>query len=161
MNRTLFFGVAFLLMIGIVPVFAEDRAPIKVLLIGNSQCPTIVERKLIENLAASDKEARPLKIRGSIRGGASLKMHWDAGTGPDIDDRGTWPNVSFHCFQAQLRGGMATGTAGHTRMNLQPQAAWRGGIPPPWRNQKESLAHEHRRPSVLRHLHPVSLGFHA
>ncbi len=58
-----------------------DPAPIRVLLIGNSQCPTIVNNQLLEKLAASDKGARPLKIGGCIKGGASLRSHWDAGTG--------------------------------------------------------------------------------
>ncbi len=58
-----------------------DPKPIRVLLIGNSQCPTIVNNQLLEKLAASDKGARPLKIGGCIKGGASLRSHWDAGTG--------------------------------------------------------------------------------
>ncbi|MDB5341381.1 MAG: hypothetical protein JWN70_7000 [Planctomycetaceae bacterium] len=59
----------------------EALPPIKVLLIGNSQCPTIVSQQLLEKLAASDKGGRPIKIGGCIKGGASLKSHWDAGTG--------------------------------------------------------------------------------
>jgi len=58
-----------------------DPKPIRVLLVGNSQCPTIVSHQLLEKLAASDKGARPLKIEGCIKGGASLRSHWDAGTG--------------------------------------------------------------------------------
>lgn len=55
--------------------------PLRVLLIGNSQCPLIVGNQMLEKLAASDKGARPLEVVGSIRGGASLKSHWEAGTG--------------------------------------------------------------------------------
>lgn len=65
-------------------VLAADQAapqPIKVLLIGNSQCPTIVNQQLLEKLAASDKTGRPIKVGGCVKGGASLKSHWDAGTG--------------------------------------------------------------------------------
>ena len=59
----------------------EAPKPIKVLLIGNSQCPTIVGQQLLEKLAASDKGERPIKVGGCIKGGASLRSHWDAGTG--------------------------------------------------------------------------------
>ncbi|MBI3858010.1 MAG: hypothetical protein HY293_20210 [Planctomycetes bacterium] len=59
----------------------EAPKPINVLLIGNSQCPTIVKEQLLEKLAASDKGGRPIKISGCVKGGASLKSHWDAGTG--------------------------------------------------------------------------------
>jgi hypothetical protein len=58
------------------------QKPLKVLLVGNSQCPTIVNNHLIETLAASDKGARPITIGGCIKGGASLKSHWEAGTVP-------------------------------------------------------------------------------
>jgi hypothetical protein len=56
--------------------------PFTVLLIGNSQCPTIVRHRLLETLAASDKGARPIKVGGCIKGGASLRSHWEAGTSP-------------------------------------------------------------------------------
>ena len=59
----------------------EPPKPIHVLLIGNSQCPTIVGNQLLEKLAASDKGGRPIKVGGCIKGGASLRSHWDAGTG--------------------------------------------------------------------------------
>jgi len=55
--------------------------PLAVLLVGNSQCPTIVNNQLLEKLAASDKGGRPLKIGACVKGGASLRSHWDAGTG--------------------------------------------------------------------------------
>ena len=58
----------------------EPPKPITVLLIGNSQCPTIVSNQLLEKLAASDKDGRPIKVGGCIKGGASLRSHWDAGT---------------------------------------------------------------------------------
>lgn len=60
-----------------------ELKPLNVLMIGNSQCPTIVNQQLLEKLAASDKGARPIKVTGCIKGGASLKSHWDAGEGPD------------------------------------------------------------------------------
>jgi hypothetical protein len=60
---------------------APAAKPITVLLVGNSQCPTIVGQKFLENLAASDKDARPIKVVGCVKGGASLKSHWEAGTG--------------------------------------------------------------------------------
>ena len=60
---------------------AEPPKPIRVLLIGNSQCPTIINNQLLEKLASSDKEGRPIKVSGCIKGGASLRSHWDAGTG--------------------------------------------------------------------------------
>ncbi len=63
------------------PKAKEAAKPIRVLMIGNSQCPTIVNEKLLEKLAASDKGGRPIEVGGCIKGGASLKSHWDAGTG--------------------------------------------------------------------------------
>ncbi len=60
---------------------AVSPKPIRVLLVGNSQCPTIVGNQLLEKLAASDKGGRPIKVGGCIKGGASLRSHWDAGTG--------------------------------------------------------------------------------
>jgi hypothetical protein len=62
---------------------SDTAKPLKVLLIGNSQCPTIVKNQMLEKLAASDKGARPIEVAGAIRGGASLRSHWEAGTGPD------------------------------------------------------------------------------
>jgi hypothetical protein len=59
----------------------EAPKPINVLLVGNSQCPTIVNNQLLEKLAASDKGGRPIKVGGCVKGGASLRSHWDAGTG--------------------------------------------------------------------------------
>ena len=59
----------------------EVPQPIRVLLVGNSQCPMIVSNQLLEKLAASDKGGRPIKVGGCIKGGASLRSHWDAGTG--------------------------------------------------------------------------------
>lgn len=56
--------------------------PFTVLLIGNSQCPSIVRNQLLETLAASDKGQRPIKVGGCIKGGASLRSHWEAGTDP-------------------------------------------------------------------------------
>lgn len=62
---------------------AEPPKPLNVLLVGNSQCPAIVSNQLLEKLAASDKDARPIKVVGCIKGGASLRSHWEAGTGPE------------------------------------------------------------------------------
>jgi len=59
----------------------EAPKPLRVLLIGNSQCPTIVNNQLLEKLAASDKGGRPIKVGGCVKGGASLRSHWEAGTG--------------------------------------------------------------------------------
>lgn len=60
----------------------KSQTAIKVLLIGNSQCPTIVNKHLLETMAASDKGQRAIKVEGCIKGGASLRSHWEAGTGP-------------------------------------------------------------------------------
>ena len=54
---------------------------INVLLVGNSQCPTIISNRILEKIAESDLGARPVKVGGCIKGGASLRSHWDAGTG--------------------------------------------------------------------------------
>lgn len=84
--RSITWSAAFLLA-GIVSLCAsaEERSepakPLRVLLIGNSQCPTIVNDQLLEKLAASDKGGRPIKVSGWIKGGASLRSHWEAGTG--------------------------------------------------------------------------------
>ena len=59
----------------------EAPKPLHVLLVGNSQCPTIFNNQLLEKLAASDKGGRPIKVGGCIKGGASLKSHWEVGTG--------------------------------------------------------------------------------
>ncbi len=59
----------------------ERPKTLKVLMIGNSQCPLIVNNHLIENLAESSKDGPLIEITGCIKGGATLKSHWDAGTG--------------------------------------------------------------------------------
>jgi hypothetical protein len=51
-------------------------------MIGNSQCPLILNNHLIENLAESSKDGPLIEITGCIKGGATLKSHWDAGTEP-------------------------------------------------------------------------------
>lgn len=75
----------------------EPAKPVTVLLIGNSQCPTIVSNQLLEKLAASDKGGRPIKVGGCIKGGASLRSHWEAGTGEGtaraMIASGTWDYV--------------------------------------------------------------------
>lgn len=78
------FFCALLVFAGVAVAQSDSAAqkPLKVLLVGNSQCPTIVKNHLIENLAASDKGGRPITIGGCVKGGASLKSHWDAGTEP-------------------------------------------------------------------------------
>jgi hypothetical protein len=65
------------------PTPKESPEPLTVLLIGNSQCPTIVDNRLLEKLAASDKGGRPVTVSGCIKGGGSLQSHWEAGTGPE------------------------------------------------------------------------------
>ena len=59
----------------------QTPQPINVLLVGNSQCPTIISNRILEKIAESDLGARPVKVGGCIKGGASLRSHWDAGTG--------------------------------------------------------------------------------
>lgn len=84
MRRKLHTWLSALLLAGVMLTSGraeEALPPIKVLLIGNSQCPTIVSNQLLEKLAASDKGGRPIKIGGCVKGGASLRSHWDAGTG--------------------------------------------------------------------------------
>jgi hypothetical protein len=75
----------------------EKSAPLKVLLIGNSQCPLIIKHRLIENLAASSEGGPRIEITGCVKGGASLKKHWEAGTGPEtargMIARGGWDYV--------------------------------------------------------------------
>src|SRR6266446_1725397 len=71
-----------LLLAFIAPALPEAPRPLRVLMIGNSQCPLLVNNKLIENLAASDKGAPAIQITGCIKGGASLRSHWEAGTAP-------------------------------------------------------------------------------
>jgi len=83
-----------LLCAALMAIADEGPKPINVLLVGNSQCPAIVSNQLLEKLAASDKDARPIKVTGCIRGGASLRSHWDAGTGPDTA-RGKIASGSF------------------------------------------------------------------
>lgn len=74
-----------LLVLALLPASisaADAPAPLKVLLIGNSQCPTIVGQKLLENLAASDVGGWPIVVGGCIKGGASLRSHWELGEEP-------------------------------------------------------------------------------
>jgi len=66
----------------ILPFLPARPKPLKVLMIGNSQCPLIINNRLIENLAVSDKGAALIQITGCIKGGSTLKTHWEAGTGP-------------------------------------------------------------------------------
>lgn len=83
--KSIIWAVASLLA-GMVSADAwDEKSPQawEVLLIGNSQCPTIVSNKLLEKLAESDKGGRPIKVSGCIKGGASLRSHWEAGTGPE------------------------------------------------------------------------------
>ncbi len=61
---------------------ADEPKPIKVLLVGNSQCPVMMRNQMLESLAKSDKGQRPIEIGNCIKGGASLRSHWEAGTGP-------------------------------------------------------------------------------
>ena len=65
----------------IAPLLPVPVKPLRVLMIGNSQCPLMVGNKLIENLAASDQGVPPIQITGCIKGGASLRSHWEAGVG--------------------------------------------------------------------------------
>jgi hypothetical protein len=66
-------------------------------MIGNSQCPLIVSNHLIENLAKSNKDGPLIEITGCVKGGATLKSHWDAGIGPksarDMIAGGKWDFV--------------------------------------------------------------------
>ena len=82
MNSITWAATLFMASLAISDFRADELPkPIKVLLIGNSQCPTIVSQQLLEKLAESDKGERPIKVGGCIKGGASLRSHWDAGTG--------------------------------------------------------------------------------
>jgi len=74
--------VGILLMATLTCATARAEEPLNVLLVGNSQCPLIISNRLIENLAAADEGGRPIKITGCVKGGATLRSHWDAGTGP-------------------------------------------------------------------------------
>jgi len=62
------------------PAARAEVKPLHVLLVGNSQCPTIVKLQLLEKLAASDEGQPQIKVSGCVKGGASLKSHWEAGT---------------------------------------------------------------------------------
>ncbi len=113
--------IAFLLITGIISNIArgdtlkESPKPLKVLLVGNSQCPTIVSNQLLEKLAASDKSGTPIKVGACIKGGASLKSHWETGTGPgsarEMIASGNWDfivlqdiyNVQEPAFQPYAR----------------------------------------------------------
>ena len=86
MKLTLCKSMAFLFLMGTIAnisngdALKESPKTLKVLLVGNSQCPTIVGNQLLEKLAASDKGGTLIKVGGCIKGGASLKSHWEAGT---------------------------------------------------------------------------------
>jgi len=81
----------------ILPFLPARPRPVKVLMIGNSQCPLIINNRLIENLAVSDNGAALIQITGCIKGGSTLKTHWEAGTGPTtargMIAGGTWDFV--------------------------------------------------------------------
>ena len=77
-----------IIMLALAPSRAADTdaAParpktLKVLMVGNSQCPLIVNSRLIEKLAESDKDAPLIEIKGCIKSGATLKSHWEEGKG--------------------------------------------------------------------------------
>lgn len=61
---------------------AGAAKPIRVLVVGNSQCPIFVGQHFLERMADSDQGARPIQVINSVKGGASLKSHWEAGDGP-------------------------------------------------------------------------------
>ena len=65
----------------ITPLLPVPLKPLRVLLIGNSQCPLLVSNRLIENLAESDRGAPAIQITGCIKGGATLRSHWELGAG--------------------------------------------------------------------------------
>jgi hypothetical protein len=78
----------------------ESPKPLSVLLIGNSQCPTIIDNQLLEKLAASDKGGCPIKVGRCVKGGGSLRSHWEAGTGPETA-RGMIASGSWDCVVLQ------------------------------------------------------------
>jgi len=96
MSRKSFLYFTSLIIAGIFATVAsaEEPKPIKVLFVGNSQCPLLVSNQLLEKLAESDKGGRPIKVVGCIKGGASLKSHWEAGTGAQ-SARGMIANEKF------------------------------------------------------------------
>ena len=77
MKLTLCKSMAFLFLMGAIANISiadtpkESPKTLKVLLVGNSQCPTIVGNQLLEKLAASDKGGTLIKVGGCIKGGAS------------------------------------------------------------------------------------------
>ena len=121
MKLTLCKCMVFLLIIEIIANVShggnliESPKTLKVLLVGNSQCPTIVANQLLEKLATSDKGGTLIKVGGCIKGGASLKSHWEAGTGPgsarEMIGSGNWDfivlqdiyNVQEPAFQPYAR----------------------------------------------------------
>ena len=121
MKLTLCKNIAFLLIIGIIANISigdtpkESSKTFKVLLVGNSQCPTIVGNQLLEKLAASDKGGTLMKVGGCIKGGASLKSHWEVGTvkgsAREMIESGNWDfivlqdiyNVQEPAFQPYAR----------------------------------------------------------
>jgi hypothetical protein len=83
-----------------VPSQQTPPNPLRVLLVGNSQCPTIVNSQLLEKLAASDQGGRPIQVGGCIKGGASLRSHWEVGTDPETA-RGKIASGSWDCVVLQ------------------------------------------------------------
>ncbi|MEY4938485.1 MAG: hypothetical protein RIQ93_220 [Verrucomicrobiota bacterium] len=67
----------------ITSLLPAPRKTLRVLLVGNSQYPLLVKNRLLETLAESDRGAPQLQISGCVKGGASLRSHWEAGDGPD------------------------------------------------------------------------------
>ena len=93
----------------ITPLLPVPKKPLRVLMIGNSQCPLLVSNRLIENLAESDPDSPPIQITGCIKGGASLKSHWEAGVGTntarEMIARGTWDYVVLQdIYNVQAQG---------------------------------------------------------
>ena len=121
MKSILYKSMAFLLIVGIIANNSTGDTPkespktLNVLLVGNSQCPTIVANQLLEKLAASDKGGASIKVGGCIKGGASLKSHWEAGTvkgsAREMIESGNWDfiilqdiyNVQEPAFQPYAR----------------------------------------------------------
>ena len=72
--KPLLFTAALMLAIQVTLAIEPERPkPVNVLMIGNSQCPLIINNQLIENLAESNKGGPLIKITGCIKGGATSR----------------------------------------------------------------------------------------
>jgi hypothetical protein len=71
----------------------ESRRPLRILFIGNSYTYFNNLPQLLSQLAASASPAKTIETQMIVRGGATLKMHWEEGSALKALQQGKWDYV--------------------------------------------------------------------